>query len=51
METHIEGTMYEELYRGYNVGRLIHRVQSMETHIEFIKYGDTYRGYNACRLI
>ena len=33
METHIEGKMYGDSYRGYNVWSLILRVQSMETHI------------------
>jgi len=35
METHIEGTMLGDLYRGYNVWRLIYRLQFMETHIVY----------------
>jgi len=34
METNIEGTMNGDSYRGYNVWRLIYRVQCMENHIE-----------------
>jgi len=41
METHI----------GYNVWRLIYRVECMETHIEGTMYGDVHRGYNVWRLI
>jgi len=41
MEIHIEGTMYGESYRGYNVWRFIYRVQCMETHIEGRIYGDS----------
>jgi len=44
METHIEVTMYGDLYRGYSVRRFILRVQCMETHIEGIMYGDSYIG-------
>jgi len=42
METHIEGTMYGDSYRGYNVWRLIKRVSRMENHIEGTMYGDSY---------
>jgi len=31
--THIEGSMYRDSYRGYNVWSLICRVQGMESHI------------------
>jgi len=51
METHIEGTMYGDSYRSYNVWRIIERVQCMETHIEGTMYGDSYRGYNVWRHI
>jgi len=43
METHIDGTMYGDSYRGYsewrliqgyNVRRLIERVQCMDAHLE-----------------
>ena len=33
METHTEGAMYGEPYRGYNVCRHIQRGKVMETHI------------------
>ena len=45
IETHIEGKMYEDSYRGYNVRRIIYRVQCMEIHVEGTMYGDSYRGY------
>jgi len=51
MEIHIKGTMYGDSYRGYNVWRLIYRVQCTETHIEGIMYGHSYREYNAWRLV
>ena len=51
METHIDGTKYEHSYRGYNVWRLIYRVQCMETHIEGTMYGDSNREYNVWRPI
>ena len=46
MEIHIEGTMYGDLYRGYNLWITIYGVQCMETHIKGTMYGDSYRGYN-----
>jgi len=51
MEIHSEGTMYGDLYRGYNALRFIQRVQCMEFHIEGSMYGDSNRGYNVWRLI
>jgi len=33
METHIEGTIYGDTFRGYNVWRFIERVQRKETHL------------------
>jgi len=50
METHIEGTMYGDSYRGYNAWRVIERVQSMETQIEGTMYGVSYGGYKVCGL-
>jgi len=41
MEIHMEGTVYEDSYRGYNVWCLIYRVQCMETHIEGTIYVDS----------
>ena len=55
MEIHIEDTLYGDSYRGYNVWRLIYRVEYMdtlmevqciETHIQCTMYGGSYRGYN-----
>jgi len=52
--------MYGGSYRGYNVWRLIQRVQCMETHIEGTmnrdsymgtRYGDSYRRYNVWSII
>ena len=43
--------MYADSYRGYNVWRIIFRVQYMEIHIEGTMYGDSYKGYNYWRLI
>ena len=51
MEYHMEGKTYGDSYIGYNVWRLILRVQCMETHIEGTNYGHSYRGYILCRLI
>jgi len=41
VEIHIEGKMYGDSYRGYNVWR----------HIEGTMYGESYIGYNFWRLI
>jgi len=41
MEIHIEGTVYGDSYRGYNVWRLTYRVQCVETHIEGTIYGES----------
>jgi len=43
METHIEGTMYGDSYRGYYVWILILMVSCMENNIEGTMYGDSYR--------
>jgi len=51
MENHVEVTVSGDSYRGYNVWRLIDRLQCMETHIEGIMFGDSYRGYSVWRLI
>jgi len=51
MKSHMEGTRYGDSYIGYNVWRLIKKVQFMETHIEGTKYGDPNRGYIVWRLI
>jgi len=51
MEALIEGTMYGDLYRGYNVWRLTLRVKCMETHIDGTIYGDSYISYNVWSLI
>ena len=51
METHIEGALYGNSYRGYNVYGHIYMVQSMATYLEGTKTGDTYRGYNVLRFI
>jgi len=42
METHIGITMYGDTYRGYNVRRLIQRLQFMEIRREGKIYGDSY---------
>jgi len=53
METHVEGTIYRDSYKGaiygdlyssYIVWRLLHSVQCMETHIKVAMFGDVYRG-------
>jgi len=41
MEIHIDVTMYGGSYRGFNVRRIIYRVQCMETHIKGTMYGDS----------
>jgi len=41
METHIDGTIYGDTYRGNNVWRFI----------EGTMYGDPYKGDNEWRLI
>jgi len=51
METHIEGTMFGDSYRGYNVWRLREMVKYTETHIEGTVYGDSNIGYNVWILI
>jgi len=51
METHIEGTMYGDFYRWFNVWRLKCRVQGLESHIEGKMNGDSYRGSSVFSLI
>jgi len=51
MYTHIEGTMYGDSYRGYNVWRLISSVKCTEFHIEGSMYGNSHRRYNVWRHI
>jgi len=51
MAIHIKCTMYVDSYRGYDVWRLIWRVQCVDTHIEGTMYGYSYRRYKVWRLI
>ena len=51
METNLKGTRYGDSYIGYNVSRLVYRVQCMETHKEGTMYGEPYRGCNVWRII
>jgi len=41
METHLEGTIYGEAYRGYNILSLIKKAQCMKIHIVGTMYGDS----------
>jgi len=40
MQTHVEGIMYGDSIRGYNVWRIIYRLHCSETHIDGTMYGD-----------
>jgi len=51
MDIHIEGTMYGDSYRGYNVWSFIYNVQRKESHMEIRMYGVTYIGYKVWRII
>jgi len=51
METHIEGTIYGDSYRGYNVWGFILRVQRMESIMQGTMYGESYSELNVWRLI
>jgi len=56
---HIEGTIYGITNIGYNLSRLIKRVQCVDTYrlqcvensIEVTMYGDSNRRSNVCRLL
>ena len=41
MVCHMEGTEYGDSYIGYNVWRLLYRVQCMEIHVEGTMNGDS----------
>jgi len=51
METHIEGIIFGYSYGGYNVRRLILRLQFMVIHRGGKMYGDSYRAYNVWRIM
>ena len=51
METNVKSTRYGVSYIGYNVSRLVYRIECMETHIEGTMYGESYRWCNVWRII
>jgi len=51
MDSHIEVTLFGDSYRGYNVWRILYRIQCMDTHVGVTQYGEIFRVYNVWRII